>query len=109
MLEWKDLEAKYGWLLDVEKAKQAKETYDLSVCKLFYDSAKETIDKFGINNCPEWIIDLYGAASETLEYGTLVGFTVDFQTFGEYSRRYLKALTEVCKIAHEHKDTLETA
>lgn len=102
MIEWKDLETKYGWLLDIERAKKRKED-----CKIDFKAvADKAIDYLSSGDMeepsPKWVGELVFALDDIKSWGNRVGYVIDFETFGEYSRRYSRALDELEKIIKEH-------
>lgn len=102
MIEWKDLETKYGWLLGIERAKKRKED-----CKIDFKAiANKAIDYLSSGDMeepsPKWAGELVFALDDIKSWGNKVGYVIDFETFGEYSRRYSRPLDKLEKIIKEH-------
>lgn len=103
MIEWKDLEKDYGWLLDIERAKKRRKECTID----FKAIANKAIDYLSSGDMdeptPKWAGDLVFALDDIKSWGNKVGYVIDFETFGEYSRRYSRALDEVERIIKEQK------
>lgn len=102
MIEWKDLEKDYGWLLDIERAKKRRKECTID----FKAIANKAIDYLSSGDMeeptPKWVGDLVFALDDIKSWGNRVGYVIDFENFGEYSRRYSRALDKVEQIIKEH-------
>lgn len=103
MIEWKDLEKEYGWVLDIERARHRRKECTID----FKAIADKAIDRLSSGDMeeptPKWAADLVFALDDIKSFGNRVGYVIDFETFGEYSRRYSRALDEVERIIKEQK------
>lgn len=101
-MEWKDLEKDYGWLLDIERAKKRRKECTID----FKAIANKAIDYLSSGVMeepgPKWVEDLVFALEDIKSWGNRVGYAIDFETFGEYSRRYSRALDKVEEIIKEY-------
>lgn len=108
MIEWKDLETKYGWLLDIERTAprkmECKIDFD-TIYKKVYSRCKEK-EKNLFTPIEDWELDLLFAIREIREWGPKVGYIGDYETFGEFSRRYTIALDKVEAILKVHENDI---
>lgn len=108
MIEWKDLETKYGWLLDIERAvprkMECKIDFD-TIYKKVYSRCKEKEENL-FTPIEKWELNLIFAISEIRVYRPKVGYIGDYETCGEFSRRYTRALDEVEAILKVHENDI---
>lgn len=97
---------KGAYIEDIENAKELRNTYNIETFKKREKACRTIIDGTRFINIPDWMIDLYCTTGEIISYYPRVGSIGDYDTFGEFSRRYMKAIDEFNKLICEHRDVL---
>lgn len=100
------IKEKGAYIKDIENAKELRNVYNIETFKKREEACRTIIDGTRFINIPDWMIDLYCATGRVLRYWTRVGSVGDYDTFGEFSRRYIEAINEFNKLIREHRDVL---
>lgn len=94
------------YIRDIENAKELRSVYNIETFKKREEACRTIIDGTRFINIPDWIIDLYCTTGRVLRFWNRIGSIGDYDTYGEFSRRYIEAINETNKLIREHRDVL---
>lgn len=98
---------KGSFIRDIENAKEIQGVYNIETFKKRKEVCRKILD--GIDNIydrPDWLIGLYYVSKDILSYWPKVGSVGDYDTFGEFSRRYINSINEFNEIIRNNRDVL---
>lgn len=100
------IKEKGAYIKDIENAKEIQGVYNIETFKKRKEVCRKILDGINMDDWPDWMIDLYCTSRDILSYWPKVGSIGDYDTFGEFSRRYINAINEFNEIIRNHRDVL---